>query len=76
MDEKLITEAGAIRQWHRELREGTRKETDIDDLSRAACAEFNGRDWTHHPPTCNEYRRQAGKLMSTHNRSRECQQTN
>ena len=58
-----IPEPGAIREWHRELREGLRKQTDIDALSRAACAEFNARDWTFHPPTCNEYRRQAAAIV-------------
>ena len=61
----ILPEPGAIREWHGQLRAGLRKTTDIDALSRAACAEFNAREWTFHPPTCNEYRRQAAAIMRT-----------
>lgn len=59
----ILPEPGAIREWHRELREGLRKRTDIDPLSRAACCEANAREWTFHPPTCNEYRKQAAAIL-------------
>lgn len=59
----ILAEPGAIREWHAELRAGRRKPTDIDALSRAACAEFHAREWTFHPPTCNEYRKKAAAIM-------------
>lgn len=61
----ILPEPGAIREWHRELREGLRNRTDVDALSRAACAEANAREWNSHPPTCNEYRRQAAAILGT-----------
>lgn len=65
MIEALLPEPGAIQEWHRQLRAGFRTKNDIDALSRAACAEANAREWTFHPPTCNEYRRQAAEIMRT-----------
>lgn len=59
----LIPEVGAIALWHRELAASKRTKYDIDALSRAACCEANAREWTFHPPTCNEYRRQAAELI-------------
>jgi hypothetical protein len=39
-----ITEAGALRQWWRELAAGARTKHDIDPLWRAACLEARARD--------------------------------
>lgn len=60
---ELIPEVGALAEWRAELAAGKRTKNDIDALSRAACCEANAREWTFHPPTCNEYRRHAAELI-------------
>lgn len=61
--DQVLPEAGALREWQGELRKGLRTKYDNDPLYRAACAEANAREWTWHPPTCNEYRRQAAEIL-------------
>ncbi|MDP9201501.1 MAG: hypothetical protein M3P26_06160 [Gemmatimonadota bacterium] len=60
---KLVPEIGALNQWQREIRVGSRKLTDADQLWRAACAEANAREWTWYPPTCNHFRLQAAEIL-------------
>ena len=64
-DAPLLPEIGAVRQWRSELRAGVRKEYTIDALSRAACAEMNGRDALRNGLrlVANDYRERAAEIV-------------
>jgi len=58
-----IPEVGALSEWRRQLRDGTRTKYAADPLWRAACAEASARDWVWYPPVCSDYRRQAAAII-------------
>ena len=59
----VVLEAGALREWQRQLRAGERTPLTFDPLWRAACAEANAREWAWCPRVCNEYRVNAAAIL-------------
>jgi hypothetical protein len=65
LSERILPEAGALSEWQSQVARGTRRKTEVDALTRAACKEAAAREALRNglPSLSNLYRIEAAEIV-------------